>query len=861
MSKNLSKLLALVLALAMVFALAACGGEASAPAEQPAEAPAEQPAEAPAEQPAEEPAAPATYTYQDSVSTMATNWNPHTYQTTDDAYPADFLRVGLYSFWFNDELHPVEGKDPYTGYVIVPEMAAAEPVDVTEQIKAEHPEFNIPESATAGYAYTIDLNPDAVWEDGTPINADTYVYSMKQLLNPDLLNYRATDYYAGDLCIAGAEAYANAGHTSYTDNGIGAGYTMDDLTKGEDGNYVGPNGEKMFIGLDYALDWTGGDTLKDYVEAYGDAYFDVTNWEALVEMMDENGLIPLNDENLELFTPVTTGNEAWGETEADLPNYFVTGVDMPVVEYEGTVGCFKSGDYQITLVFGKSLAGFNLLYNLSSNWIVKEDLYEANLSESNGVWSSTYNTSVETTSSYGPYKLTTYQADKFMKFEKNENWYGWNDGKHVYVDPEDGETYPMYQTDIIECEVVAEAETRKLMFLKGELMGYGLQASDFATYRNSDYVYFTPSETIFFLILNGYKQAIDNREAAGDFDTATADLQMLTNLNFRKAIAVTYDKELFASTVSPSRSGGYGIIGNAYIYDPETGARYRDTDQAKKALCAFYSVNVDDFGGDLDAAVDSITGYDPETAKELFAAAFAEGIEAGFITDVDSDGISDQTITLEYSMSSDSDFMTRTIDYLNEKMAEVTAGTPFDGKIKFAKSAPYGNDWSNKIKAGLADTVLGGWSGSALNPFSLTDLYVNPSYQYDAQWFVSDTVDMTLEINGEEITMDIHRWSDALNGATVTDDANVERCFGDGIADVETRLDILAALETVILGTYDYLPMLQDASAALLSKQVFYVVDEYNPIMGRGGIQYMKYNYNDAEWAAYVASEGGELTY
>ena len=62
--------------------------------------------------------------------------------------------------------------------------------------------------------------------------------------------------------------------------------------------------------------------------------------------------------------------------------------------------------------------------------------------------------------------------------------------------------------------------------------------------------------------------------------------------------------------------------------------------------------------------------------------------------------------------------MTKTVDYLNEKMAEVTAGTPFDGKIKFVKSAPYGNDWSNKIKQGLSDTVLAGWSGSRLNPFS-----------------------------------------------------------------------------------------------------------------------------------------------
>ena len=799
------------------------------------------------------------FTYQDSVSTMATNWNPHTYQTTDDSYPADFLRVGLYSFIFNDELHPVEGKEPFAGYVIVPEMAAEKPVDVTEKIRAQYPQFNIPESATAGYAYTIALNPNATWEDGTPINADTYVYSMQKLLDPKLLNYRASDYYAGDLCIAGAEAYANGGNTAYTDNGVGNFYTMAELTLGEDGNYVGPEGEKMYIGLAFALDWTGGDTLKDYVEAYGDAYFDVTNWEALAEQIDENGLIPLNDANLELFTPVTCGNPAWGETADDLPNYFVYGVDYPEIDYDGNVGCFKSGDYEITLVFGKSLAGFNLLYNLSSNWIVYKDLYESCLKETEGVWSSTYNTSVETTMSYGPYKMTEYQTDKFMKFDRNENWYGYTDGQHIYVDPEDGLYYPMYQTTSIECEVVEEANTRKLMFLKGELMGYGLQADDFATYRNSDYVYFTPSETIFFLILNGYLEALQNREAAEDFDQAATDLEMLSVKTFKQAIAVTYDKELFASTVSPARSGGYGIIGSAYIYDPDTGARYRDTDQAKQALCNFYNVDVSKFANLTDAAA-SITGYDPEAAKELFAEAFKEGLELGYITDADNDGKCDQVVTIEYSLSSDSDFMTRTVNYLNEKMAEVTEGTPFEGKINFYKSAPYGNDWSTKIKNGLSDTVLGGWSGSALNPFSLSDLYVNPSYAYDANWFDATKVDMTLTVGGEEITTNIRNWSDALNGATVNINGK-DYNWGDGIADVETRLDILAALENVFLQSYDYIPMLQDAGAALLSQQVFYVVDEYNPIMGRGGITYMKYNYDDAEWVAYVASCGGELQY
>ena len=67
--------------------------------------------------------------------------------------------------------------------------------------------------------------------------------------------------------------------------------------------------------------------------------------------------------------------------------------------------------------------------------------------------------------------------------------------------------------------------------------------------------------------------------------------------------------------------------------------------------------------------------------------------------------------------------------------------------------------------------------------------------------------------------------------------------------------------EGSILQTYDYIPMLQNASVQLLSQKAYYVVDEFNPVLSFGGIEYLKYNYDDAEWAAYVASQGGELTY
>lgn len=800
------------------------------------------------------------YTYNDSVSTLASNWNPHTYQTNDDAYPADYIRAGLYTIIFNDALHPVEGMEPYAGYEVVPEMAAEMPVDVTAEVRAEHPEFNIPESATAGYAYKIALNPNATWDDGTPINADTYVESMERLLRPELMNYRAADYYAQSLCIAGAEAYSKSGMTTYDDNNNAdkePTYTLDQLAAGEDGQFTAPDGKRAYLAVYSGCNWLDGDSIGDYVDNHGADYFDVTNWEALKALADDNGLVPMTQENLELFSSVVA-TEAWDEPADTMYNYVKFETINDVFPFEN-VGIFKNDDYSITLVLAKALAGFNLYYNLTSNWIVKTDVYDACLSESDGVWTSTYCTSAETSPSYGPYVMTSFQSEKAMHFEKNENWYGYTDGKHVYVDPEDGQTYPMYMTTAVDCQVVGEASTRKMMFLAGQLMTYGLQAEDFEQYRNSEYAYASPADTLFFLIVNGDIDALQAREGSADFDKKTVDLETMTLLNFRKALALTYDKELFAATVSPARSGGYGIVGNTYICDPATGLTYRETDQAKQALCDFYSVDATAFAS-LDDAVASITGYDPEQAREFFKAAFDDAIAAGYITDADGDGISDQTVTMEYCISSDNDFMTKTINYLNEKLSEVTAGTPFEGKAQIVKSAPYGNDWSNKIKQGAADCVLAGWTGSRMDPYSLSEQYVNPSYQYDAGWFDANSVDLTLTIDGEEITMTLVQWSNALNGTTVTVNGK-DYNFGDGMADMDTRVSILAGIEGKVLETYDYLPIMQDSSRYLLTQKAYYVIEEYNGVLGYGGIAYMRYNYDDAAWDAYVSSQGGNLQY
>ena len=109
--------------------------------------------------------------------------------------------------------------------------------------------------------------------------------------------------------------------------------------------------------------------------------------------------------------------------------------------------------------------------------------------------------------------------------------------------------------------------------------------------------------------------------------------------------------------------------------------------------------------------------------------------------------------------------------------------------------------------------------------------------------------------------MDLNEWTLCLNGTAVEKDGKTYN-FGDGIGDPEDRLTILAGIEKTVLLTYNYLPMMEEGSMALLSQKAFYIIEDYNPVLGRGSIPYLRYNYTDAEWADFVASQpNGELTY
>ncbi|MBO7384896.1 MAG: hypothetical protein J6U63_00980, partial [Clostridia bacterium] len=144
------------------------------------------------------------YTFNDYTSAIVSsmNWDVLSWETSDDSAITDYIITGFYGFHMNSDK---------TGYSITPEAAADYPVDVTAEYVGQ---FGVEEGETAK-AWRIALNPEVCFNDGTKVNADDYIYSMQQQLNPKILNRRADSWYDGMFSIVNAKNYLYAGQVTY----------------------------------------------------------------------------------------------------------------------------------------------------------------------------------------------------------------------------------------------------------------------------------------------------------------------------------------------------------------------------------------------------------------------------------------------------------------------------------------------------------------------------------------------------------------------------------------------------------------------------------------------------------------------
>ena len=190
------------------------------------------------------------------------------------------------------------------------------------------------------------------------------------------------------------------------------------------------------------------------------------------------------------------------------------------------------------------------------------------------------------------------------------------------------------------------------------------------------------------------------------------------------------------------------------------------------------------------------------------------------------------------------------LELMNKYLNAAAEGSGF-GKITLEAIGNI-NDRYGDVPAGEYAVGYGAWGGAAFYPFRNMQVYCDPDQYaiHEAGCWDPKTEELTLKVNGEDVTMTWQAWSGALIGA--------------GVYSAESnalKLSVTAQMEEAYLRKYYRIPLASTTVPHMLSYKVAYYTEDYNIMYGFGGLELMQYNYTDAEWAEYVKEENGQLSY
>lgn len=701
--------------------------------------------------------------------------------------------------------------------------------DVTKKYAGQ---YGLAADAEKGQAFAMTLRKDLTWDDGTPIKAADFVYTMSQQLSPKYLFATASNYYSGNYVIHNAQNYVKQGQ-----KGMFPAYSvMKEYNVADDA--------KLIYSTTNSRVAEKGFTPENIVALFG------------IEGMTVEKINALNGKSLADIKKDAALNETWeallGAWKTD-PNeeldFFETEYEYPAMDFS-EVGYFVGdNEYELVMVIDGTLNPLdeegNLTYEAGyyfSNWpLVKKDLWEKCEDQSKTPYANSYCTTQEKSASWGPYKLTYYQDQKTYTVSRNDKWFGY--GLPQYAN--------QYQTDAIVTEKIEEWDTAWLAFQKGNLDGIGMDVKIAADYRTSKRAYFTPETWTFDLnIQSNATSRSDNRNNL-----------LLNYPDFRKAISLSLDRDDYCAKNNPSSQAALGLLNSMYYYDVENGKVYRESIQAKEAILNAYGAEKVEGGWkvgettytDIEEALDATTGYNLTLARKLVNDAVAQAKKDGKYSD-------GENIILTYGIETQTANTDRIKNWFQAAFDNMTKGTSIEGKVKIEYFLFSSATWSEQFADGEYDLCFGAWGQAAFNPaYLLCETQISKETRYAKNWdpkTVSVTVKATPDDKHEDgiYTYNLEQWRLILQGKDGWP-VNFKNF------PMEDQLAALGAVETAILKEYYSIPVYSRYSASLMGYKVDYVSYEYNTFMGYGGIRYMTFNYDDTAWAEFVASNNNILNY
>ena len=790
-----------------------------------------------------------TYTYNTYASALGTNWNPHTWENNADSAIMGYIETPLTDITI---------KDSKTGEYQWIFVAATDIQDVTKDHQDDLTKFGciLPEGKEAsdieeGYVYEIKLRPELTWENGTKINADTYIYSMKAMLDPAMKNYRANNYYSGESALAGALAYFNQGAPIYD-------VVVPAYGENEEPNYsLDITKYDTYIKLDTTGMTIAGYSFYEICNDYG--YISAETYKAASEGENIYGYIPVTDANkaaiLKMMDEYLSafGLSIYNEDKSvneELYKEFLfydTGKVGEAVDFE-KVGLYKVDEYTIRYVCESYYDYYYFLTSCTSNWLVYEDLYEKNKDTTGELTTTKYATSKDTTMSYGPYKIASLEDNKQLVFVQNENYWEYTkDNKGNLTSTTffevDGQKLPQYQTQKIVIDVMTD-DAAKLAFLSGKLDDWTPAADEVVEYSTSSQLYQVDETYTMRLFFHTNLDSLKAMDKAGNKNSV-----VMSNEKFRKAMSLSFDRANWVSATAGYKPAYY-LINSLYFYDvyEDPASIYRNTEEAMQAVCNIYGVKYGEGTpyATLEEAYKSVNGYNLTEAKALMKEACQELVKAGLYKEGE-----EIVIEMGWKAGSLDSSDQQQVALLNQYVNAALEGSGF-GKITL-KALDNLDARYKDVANGTYAIGYGAWGGAAFYPFTMFRVYCDAAYAgylHEGGCWNPAVEELTLTVEGKEVTMTWEAWSQSMSGTGAYSNASNE-----------VKLSILAQIEENFIEKYYCIPLATSTSCSMLSYKLSYYTENYSIMYGFGGLRLMSYNYTDAEWAKYVAEQNNSLSY
>ena len=168
-------------------------------------------------------------------------------------------------------------------------------------------------------------------------------------------------------------------------------------------------------------------------------------------------------------------------------------------------------------------------------------------------------------------------------------------------------------------------------------------------------------------------------------------------------------------------------------------------------------------------------------------------------------------------------------------------------------------DYYNTMYSGGADMIFTTWGGADMAPFgTFYSCYCDAadgSGNQNEYGFDTSAIDVTFDFGDKGVVTDtLQHWAMWANN-NVKDVPTILNAVGK-FADYSyaTRCQIGAGIEHALLNWFATTSLYYRNVAGLTSQKVNQGSDTYLTLVGFGGLEFITYNYDDTEWADYIAN-------